>query len=453
MALQLILLLKFLFLNAVLAQNQNILEDNKREMVKNSTLLEVHVRLFNDLLARNAAVKDKNVGWPIATTTCDGTNELENVLTTAVQDYDWWSATYLVREVVNNTQNDTVHYIGYKVLWRKLITDKLQYDPAYVIDFYLTLKNVTRDLGTYTGPLIALEREVLAYLVERSAQLLEVTLHPANYENINAICLNVSNYEVARRLLAQLDVTKMGANIFEEILNVTFDAVEQLESKKDTVKALNCLGLNANQRLIAHLVFLQRNNDLHALLYNNIQKLVGSCDLNSLASKYWERIGAFLPTSMEILHNASAVCIHNVTGDFGYLSECSQTSLMCTFRNDNKYRSAFRFERLLGNRYIFQSTYWQNYIKLESNGNNGNSTVPPAFIKNIYGSATPSLWQAVFVGNNVALVDPSMRQYLCGGNQSMWSNAEQYVYSRRAEDFQLFQHECLWLVEDCSDMI
>ncbi|XP_050333144.1 uncharacterized protein LOC126761205 [Bactrocera neohumeralis] len=453
MALHYILLLKFLFLNAVLARNQNVLEANKRETVNNSTLLEVHVRLFNDLLAKDAAVKDKIIDGPIAVKTHDCIDELEDVLTTAVQDYDWWSATYLIREVVNNTQNATVHYIGYKVLWRKLITDKLQYDPAYVIDFYLTLKNVTHDLGTHTGPLITLEHEVRAQLVERSAQLLEVTLHPANYENISAICLNTSNYEVARRILTQLDATKMGENIFEEILNVTFDAVERLESKTDTVKALNCLGLNANQRLIAHLVFLQRNNDLHALLYNNIQQLVSTCDLNSLAPKYWERIGAFLPTSMEVLHNSSAVCIHNVTGGFGYLSECSQTSLMCTFPNGYKYRSAFRFERLLGNRYIFQSIYWQNYIKLENSGINGNSTVPPAFIKNIYGSATPSVWQAVFVGNNVALVDPSMRQYLCGGNQSMWSNAEQYVYSRRAEDFQLYQHECLWLVEDCSDMI
>lgn len=444
-----------MFLNVVLGRNQNVSEDNKREMDNNSTLLEVHVRLFNDLLSRNAAIKDENVAWPTTATTHDNTVELESVLMSAVYDYDWWSASYLIRELVNNTQNATVHYIGYKVLWRKLITDKLQYDPAYVIDFYLTLKNVTNVLGTNARltELTELEREIRTYLVERSAQLLEVTLHPANYENINAICMNVSNYVVARRILTQLNPTKMGENIFEEILNVTFDAVELLESKEDTVKALNCLGLNANQRLIAHLVFLQRNNDLYTLLYNNIQQLAGACDLNSLAPKYLEHIGAFLPTSMEILRNASAVCIHNVTGDFGYLSECSQTSLMCTFQNGYKYRSAFRFERLLGNRYIFHNTYWRNYIKLENNRNNGNSTVPPAFIKNIYGSAVPSVWQAVFVGNNVALLDQSMRQYLCGGNQSMWSNTEQYVYSRRVEDFQSYQHECLWLVEDCSDMI
>ncbi|XP_011195853.1 uncharacterized protein LOC105220956 [Zeugodacus cucurbitae] len=447
-----ILLVKFLFLNAGLARAQNYLADNKR--INNATLLEVHMRLYNDLRSRDAACEDKNVGRATADDTAhDSTAELESVLTTAVHGYDWWSASLLVSELLNSTQNATVHYIGYKVLWRKLIADKLQYDPEYVIGFYSKLKNVTKDLGMHTGPLIELEREIRAHLVTRSAQLLEGTLHPANYEQINAICMNASNYEVARSILTQLDPIKLGENIFEEILNVTFDAVELLERKTDTVTALNCLGLNANQRLIAHLVYLQRNSDLQPLLYKNIQQLVGVCDLNNLAPRYLQRIGAFLPTSMAVLHNASAVCIHNTTGNFGYLSECSQTSLMCTFPNDFKFRSAFQFERLLGNKYIFHSTYWRNYIKLENSGNNGNSTVPPAFIKNIYGATTPSVWQAVFVGNNVALVDPSMRQYLCGGNQSMWSNEEQYVYSRRAEDFQLYQHECLWLIEDCSGMI
>ncbi|XP_036343935.1 uncharacterized protein LOC118753173 [Rhagoletis pomonella] len=443
------------FLSQVLAQDQNVLEVNGREGANNTTLMDVHIRLFNELL-RQESLSKKNVvdSWYSSTNSNrDASNELENILWDTVDSCEWPLALYLIGQFTNNTQNSTVHYIAFKVLWRKLKANKMLYDPRNVIDLYLAMRNITlEEHGIHNlGQFQLLKKEVRGYLIERSAQLLEVPLHPANYNDTNIICANDTSYPLVRQVISQLN--QLDEDIFEEVLNVTFDAAQLLESDRSVANALNCLGLNSNQRLIAHLTFLNRNSDFQLLLYSDVQQLLSECDMGKLLPKYLKQISDFMPESMVALHKASAICIHNTTGSFGYLSECAQTALMCTYSSGYKYRSVFQIERLLGNRYTFYSTFWMRYIKLETNYSNINSSMPPAFIKNVYSSESPSVWQAVFVGNSVALMDASMRQYLCGGNQTMWSKSEQYVYTRRVEDFQLYKNECLWLIEDCSYMI
>ncbi|XP_053953381.1 uncharacterized protein LOC128860131 [Anastrepha ludens] len=439
----LLLLVKLVFLHQVLAQGNNGLERDKQELGNNSTLLQRDWMPKDTVDSRQPSSANKGQS---------GASELENILWRAVDNNEWPLALYLMNEFTANTKNGTVHYIAYKVLWRKLKANKLHYDPKNIIDLYLAMKNVTLSQHDIcrSEQFSSLGLEIRAYLIERSAQLFEVPLHPVNYNATNSICNNETSYPVVRQVLSQLE--RLDEDIFDEILNVAFDAVELLESNRSVAAALNCLGLNANQRLVTHLAFLNRNKDFHSLLYNDVQQLLTECDMGKLPPKYLEQISIFLPASMVALQNASAVCIRNTTGNFAYLSECAQTTLMCTYSSAYKYRSVFEVERLLGNKYTFHSTFWKRFIKLETNYPNGNGSVP-AFIKNVYSSAPPSVWQVLFVGNNVALVDPNMRQYLCGGNQTMWSQSEQHAYTRRAEDFQLYQNECLWLIEDCSYLI
>ncbi|CAD7002572.1 unnamed protein product [Ceratitis capitata] len=95
----------------------------------------MHVRLFNELLCRREprepVAKSAIVAWaPTASGHVATHSELENILWAAVDNYDWWSASHLFKELATKTQNATVHYTAYKVLWRKLTANKLQYDPT-----------------------------------------------------------------------------------------------------------------------------------------------------------------------------------------------------------------------------------------------------------------------------------------------------------------------------------
>ncbi|XP_017843182.1 uncharacterized protein LOC108600255 [Drosophila busckii] len=405
-------------------------DNSKLLTVLNSSLPTVELLLHIGVVAAESA--------PLSTTVSP--RSLESIIRAEVNGS--WERGRLVLQLASQARTLELKHAIYEALWQELQQTKQIYDPFKLMDFYEELAR----LGNVPATLMM---EVYQVFVSRSAQLLSAPFHTPTR---NArFPLLVAFFQ--RLTLSTLDYLR-------DILNALYDAVLTLESTLSVVQRLgNFSGASLTQLTVANLQLSQReelksdNAAVQAALESNLRQLLEQPNFQQDVEHSWrQQLYTKLPNDERLLYTAQKVCLRNVTNDNAYIYECPQTYLICTNARDPK-KAAYYVQRGHGRnnnvQFAFYSSYWRNrYILHEPS----NQTAPNAIKKNIYSRDAIDWWYVVPVAGGVALYDNSSLYLLCGGDTQHWDGEEKHVYSRNAADLYTHRNECVWSIEDCSDV-
>ncbi|KAH8266062.1 hypothetical protein KR038_001626 [Drosophila bunnanda] len=284
-------------------------------------------------------------------------------------------------------------------------------------------------------------------IIGRCALLLEAQLYSAKpietYSLFNANCLSVTSPYYLRK----------------EILQVLFDAVLVLESPSSVAKRLDNFSSSLILLTQANLELFERvmaagKADIEAIqaLQSNLRSLVEKPRFEKdVDGSLRGQVYARLSKEEQLLYTAQKICIRNVTDATVYMHECPRTLFMCN--NDQRsVKAPFSVQRLLTNdsrpQFAFYSDYWKRYLF-----HNPNIKTPSnaSATKDVYSQVTFSWWRVVYGNGGISLFDAATeKSVVCGGDPAQTDGIERQVYTRKAAEFQKYQRECTWSLEDCS---
>ncbi|XP_065360693.1 uncharacterized protein LOC135954447 [Calliphora vicina] len=360
---------------------------------------------------------------------------------------------YILQEMATAANNLTVHEIVYEIIWQELNTDHNKSNPFIYIELYKDLESIMKNFTS--DKLIRLRHEIQTSIVQYSAQILQsYFIHNSTIRMLLAELKQLDNlYQTTiPRVFLQLDGIEHEWLITEDLLD--FDAQTQ----------------EAVYNHITYLEYLKNRNEVTPYrIYENLEMLIARPDFVNISITQRQISSKLLPLSMGNIFAAQKLCLRNITTNY-YLYECPQTYLMCTnfiaknINPINRKKAAFEIDRLGNDLYTLRSPYWGRYLHLQdttskntplaNNINNSSSNTSISKItKNLYSQTEASSWFIKFHGNYATIQDSTKNVYICGGDSAYWSNMEKYSYTRPSKDFYTKQNECLWLLEDCSDVV
>ncbi|KAH8235117.1 hypothetical protein KR032_008966 [Drosophila birchii] len=282
-------------------------------------------------------------------------------------------------------------------------------------------------------------------IIGRCALLLEAQLYSASptktfqLVNANGLAVTPTSY-------------------LKDILRVLFDAVLVLETPLSVAKRLENFSSSLTLLTQANLYLYDRVSeagevDLLVLqaLQSNLRGLLEKPGFSySVDATMKGQVYARLSKEEQLLYTAQKVCIRNATTGKDYLHECTRTLLMCN--NDQRsVRAPFIVQRLLTNdsrpQFAFYSNFWNRYLVQDTNIRAPNN----ASVKDVYSLNKFFWWRVVYRNGGISLFDAATeKSMVCGGDPSLKVGTERQVYTRKAEEFQTYQRECTWGLEDCS---
>lgn len=417
--------------NALFAGNNN---NSRLHSILNASAPALDVLLHIDVLTGDGVVPLTTAGTPLS---------LESIIRAEVNG-DWERAR-LVLNLAARARTPELKHAIYEALWQELQHTKQIYDPLQVLNFYEQLE----DMLDVPSTLLA---SVFDVFVARSAQLLAAPFHTASRS---------ATFPIVNSLLQRLTLSTL--DYLRDILDALFDTVLALQSTLSVVQRVGNFSASLTQLTLANLQLLRRaelQSDAEALaaLQSNLRQLLEQPDFGQDVERQLRlEVYAQLPTEERLLYTAQKVCLRNVTDDNAYIYECPQTYLICTNGRDPK-KAAYYVQRGHGGgsgnnslQFAFYSSYWRNrYISMEST----NQTALHAITKNVYSRDTINWWQIRPVeGGGVAINDAATGQsILCGGDPTHWDGEERHVYTRPAQALGAYRSECVWTIEDCSDV-
>lgn len=413
--------------------NNGIYNNSRLLSILNSSV-PVDVLLHIDVLTGDAVNPQTTASSPLS---------LEAIIRAEVNG-DWERARSVLNLATRARTPELKHAI-YEALWQELQQTKQIYDPLQVLNFYEQLE----DLLDVPESLLT---DVYSEFVTRSAQLLSAPFHTRSRS---------ATFPLVSSLLQRLTLSTL--DYLRDILDALFDTVLALESTLSVVQRLGNFSASLTQLTLANLQLLQRtelqlDTVAQEALQTNLRKLLEQPDFGQDVERQLRlEVYAQLPTEERLLYTAQKICLRNATDSDAYIYECPQTYLICTNARDPK-KAAYYVQRGHGGannslQFAFYSSYWRNrYILLEAT--NQTSSIPGAITKNIFSRDTINWWHIQQVqGGGVALYDAATgRSVLCGGNPVHWDGEERHVYTRPALAFAAYRQECVWSIEDCSDV-
>lgn len=413
---------------------------NNASSQNNSRLLSIlnvsapalDVLLHIDVLTGDGVVPLPTAGSPLS---------LESIIRAEVNG-DWERAR-LVLNLATRARTTELKHAIYEALWQELQQTKQIYDPLQVLNFYEQLEDMLDVPPALLG-------SVFDAFVARSAQLLSAPFHTASRS---------ATFPIVSSLLQRLTLSTL--DYLRDILDALFDTVLALESTLSVVQRLGNFSASLTQLTLANLQLLQRSElqlDAVALaaVQRNLRQLLEQPDFGQDVERQLRlEVYAQLPTEERLLYTAQKICLRNVSDNNAYIYECPQTYLICTNARDPK-KAAYYVQRGHGGvnmslQFAFYSSYWRNrYILMEPT----NQTALNAITKNVYSRDTINWWQINPVeGGGVAIKDAATGQsLLCGGDPTHWDGEERHVYTRPARALGAYRRECVWSIEDCSDV-
>lgn len=360
-----------------------------------------------------------------------------------------WHMKDILKYIATTVDNVTVNEILYEILWEQLKEKDMKNNPFSYIELYKDVEKILKD-NTSSIKLRSLLSDIEKDLVERSANI----LHSYFIHN------STVNF-----LLEELRNVK---SLYHATIPIVFDKLNTIENPwliSEDLLYFDTMTAEAVYNHISYIKYLKLTNEtIPNKLYINLESLMARTDFTNISTEERRMSSKLLPVSMANLFTVEKICLKNITTNF-YMYECPQTFLMCTNRiQDNKSqlnrkKAAFEIKRVSGNAYTLHSPYWSRNLRLQSN--NSKNILSPSAInitnvskitKNLYSSTESSSWFISFHGDYATLQDTKEKSYVCGGDSSHWSNVENYAYTRKQNDFLTKTNECLWLLEDCSDV-
>lgn len=354
-----------------------------------------------------------------------------------------WERGRFVLQLASQSHTLELKQAIYEALWQELQQMGQIYDPVKVLDFYDQLTQQSQVPS-------ALLMQVYDEFIGRSAHLLAAPFYTDSRS---------ARFPKVAALLERLTLSTL--DYLSDILEALFSPVLALESALSVVQRLGNFSGSVTQLTLANLQLLQRtelklNVDGKAAVQDNLRQLLEQPSFDqevdrSLREKVYEQ----LPPDEKILFTAQKICLHNMTNHNSYIYECPQTYLICTNERDPK-KASYYVQRGNGGanntlRFAFYSSYWRNrYILMEPSNHSTGDYVT----KNIYSRDSIFWWQVVqLAGGGVALYDAATSSsMLCGGDPKHWDGEERHVYTRSSLEFENYRRECVWRVEDCSDV-
>lgn len=354
-----------------------------------------------------------------------------------------WERGRFVLQLASQTRTLQLKQAVYEALWQELQQMRQIYDPLKVLDLYSQL---TQQPQMPSALLVQVYQE----FVGRSAHLLAAPFHTdsrsASFPKVDSL--------LQRLTLSTLDYLR-------DILEAVFNLVLALESSLSVVQRLGNFSGSVTQLTLANLQLLQRtelksNVDAQAAVHDNLRQLLEMPTFEQeVARNLREEVYEQLPLDEKILYTAQKICIRNMTNHNSYIYECPQTYLICTNERDPK-KASYYVQRGNGGanntlQFAFYSSYWRNrYILMEPS----NHSTGDYITKNVYSRDSIFWWQVVQLsGGGVALYDAATAgSILCGGDPNRWDGEERHVYTRSSLEFENYRRECIWKVEDCSDV-
>ncbi|XP_023296489.2 uncharacterized protein LOC111679195 [Lucilia cuprina] len=364
-----------------------------------------------------------------------------------------WQMKYILQQIAIAANNLTVNEVLYEILWQELSRDPNKRNPFLYIELYRDLEGVLKNFTSIK--LITLQNEIRTNVVESSALI------------IQSFFINNSTIKQLLKELKPLN------NLYQTTIPRIFENLNGIENQWLITKELLDFDNHTQEAVYNHLSYIQyltaHSEVVPYGIYKNLEKLIARIDFINISISQRQISSKLLPLSMGNLFASQKLCLRNATTNY-YLYECPQTYLMCTnFIGDNlnpinRKKAAFEIERIGNDQYTLRSPYWGRYFHLQNstlknitssfNVNNTSSSVAFSKItKNLYSHVDASSWFIRFQGNHATIVDSSETFYVCGGDSSHWNNMEKYSYTRPSKDFRGKENECLWLFEDCSDVV
>lgn len=357
-----------------------------------------------------------------------------------------WYSKYYLKTIVETTNNITIYEILYKVLWHELKQNRYKSNAFEYIELYEDIQNILET--QQSSKLSTLQNEIESNIIEHAALILR------SYFIQNSTIQHLLNS------LYNLNIT----NIYENTIEKLFENLETLEYQWSVSEKLLNFNLNTTEAIVNHIKYIEYLKSLDEyipkILNDNIELLMSRPDFTKIPSLQRQQSSKLFSTSMGNLYAAQKICIKNITTN-NYLYECPQTYLMCTNHIENsgppinRKKAAFEVQRVGDKQYILLSPFWSRYFRLQGDHNAtkslSNTTLASSTItKSLYSHRESSNWLFEFQGNYSAIRDPLKSLYVCGGDSRYWSKVENHTYTRNSNDF--IDSQCLWLLEDCSDV-
>lgn len=360
-----------------------------------------------------------------------------------------WHMKDILKNIATAVDNITVHEILYEILWEQVKSKDMQNNPFSYIELYKDVEKILTDNNSSIR-LHTLLSDIEEDLVKCSANILQ-----------SYFIHNSTVY----RLLAELKNFK---SLYHITIPIVFDKLNTIENEwliSNDLLNFDTMTATAVYNHISYVKYLNATNKtIPDKIYANLESLMARIDFTNISVEERGKSSKLLPLSMANLFTVEKICLKNITSNY-YLYECPQTYLMCTnpIQNNknplNRKKAAYEIKRVGGNAYTLHSSYWSRYLRLQSNNSKqilaphlSNITNVSKITKNLYSNAESSSWLISFHGDYATLQDSKERSYVCGGDSSHWSNLENYAYTRKENDFFTKENECLWLLEDCSDV-
>lgn len=358
---------------------------------------------------------------------------------------------YNLREFVWATNNTQVYEIFYETLWLELKTNRNKKNPYLYIELYKDLQNVMENY--ISEKLKTLYNDIKNELITYSAQLLQSYF--------------IQNSTI-HKLLEEL---KPLNNLYDIIIPEIYENLNTIENPLEIAKGLLDFDNHTSKAVYNHISYIKylqsQQQNIPQKLYDNLELLIARPDITNISLTQRKNYSQLLPKSLGNLLATQKICLRNITTNF-YIFECPQTYLLCTnyIANNtnplNRKIAAFNIKRIGNHQYTLKSPYWGRYFHLQNNTlknrpittlNNNSNSFLAQITKNLYSHVEESPWLIRFNGDYATIQDSLETSYVCGGNPTFWSNAERYTYTRPSKDFLQKHNECLWLLEDCSDVI